>query len=592
MALFHLHITQPDRQFFRLKEDICALLDKCWGYLQPNRTRSATWTNSVSASLSTQAKLFLSGQATMGQLGYWALKKVEPPSKPTKRGKQELPASHSTPSSVRKQAQSSASASPAGTPLRSATSTPVPAASKPPTASSVSKSFSAVIGASTTTPPQQYKRSTVMAAVSASAPAALDAPAEPSVPLKRQRSRPPSDKSRSSDESDSESSGTDQECTTPSRPRKRQMSQHGHQSISPPPPAPPTQSTTLIATGPPRARQKRVPQLSIQRQFEIKSRLDVMPSSWLTPSLAQFRRKLHLQAEKRVLGLRLFDLDAWMNRYARVRQPAPTPMTLPPDAKARVCLPDGSWRILSLPDMSSNQVLDRFRKSAKQIATPYDRSLRSKLYGNPMLRDTLTVFEDRISPYTGKRLRPYIMRDYGSRPPRKAMLETISAMQEAPNHLGTDVTPAIRVKDLSPIDYVYLHDMHIDAVNDALAHMFWPSIDVSENLLFPDYSVVALYKRLVVGCAFMTPEGYITYIMVVPGWDGCGIASRMLFHLIEARSASLDVTLHVSANNRAMLLYQKFGFKPEGFIVGFYDKYLASNSQACKNAVFTRLRLR
>jgi ribosomal protein S18 acetylase RimI-like enzyme len=48
---------------------------------------------------------------------------------------------------------------------------------------------------------------------------------------------------------------------------------------------------------------------------------------------------------------------------------------------------------------------------------------------------------------------------------------------------------------------------------------------VTEALLYPEFSVVALYKRMVIGCAFMTPEAYITYIGVAPGWKGAGIGT-------------------------------------------------------------------
>jgi ribosomal protein S18 acetylase RimI-like enzyme len=50
-----------------------------------------------------------------------------------------------------------------------------------------------------------------------------------------------------------------------------------------------------------------------------------------------------------------------------------------------------------------------------------------------------------------------------------------------------------------------------------------------------------------------------------------------------------DITLHVSANNPAVLLYQKFGFKVEEHIHNFYDKYLPANSNECKHALFLRL---
>jgi len=51
-----------------------------------------------------------------------------------------------------------------------------------------------------------------------------------------------------------------------------------------------------------------------------------------------------------------------------------------------------------------------------------------------------------------------------------------------------------------------------------------------------------------------------------------------------------DVTLHVSASNPAMLLYQKFGFKAKELVLDFYDKYLPAESTECRHAYFLRLR--
>lgn len=82
----------------------------------------------------------------------------------------------------------------------------------------------------------------------------------------------------------------------------------------------------------------------------------------------------------------------------------------------------------------------------------------------------------------------------------------------------------------------------------------------------------------------------------------------MLYHLISLNPGK-DITLHVSTNNPAMvsflglsldcntnydfswqLLYNRFGFKAEGFVAGFYDKYLDSQSRLSKNAFLLRLR--
>jgi ribosomal protein S18 acetylase RimI-like enzyme len=50
-----------------------------------------------------------------------------------------------------------------------------------------------------------------------------------------------------------------------------------------------------------------------------------------------------------------------------------------------------------------------------------------------------------------------------------------------------------------------------------------------------------------------------------------------------------DLTLHVSATNPALILYQKFGFKVEEFVQDFYDKYFPADSKECKHALFLRL---
>lgn len=75
---------------------------------------------------------------------------------------------------------------------------------------------------------------------------------------------------------------------------------------------------------------------------------------------------------------------------------------------------------------------------------------------------------------------------------------------------------------------------------------------------------------------FITPQGYVTYIAVRPGWSGAGIGAFMLYHLIQVANlrwqrihkmmniqacGKKDITMHVNATNDALLLYQKFGFK-------------------------------
>ncbi|KAF8322487.1 hypothetical protein DL93DRAFT_2050299 [Clavulina sp. PMI_390] len=146
----------------------------------------------------------------------------------------------------------------------------------------------------------------------------------------------------------------------------------------------------------------------------------------------------------------------------------------------------------------------------------------------------------------------------------------------------------------APIDYVALQEWHINQVHDLLRTSFWPGIDVSTALEYhPEkYTVVAMYRRVVVGVALISPppdEAYVTYITVKEGWKNAGIAKTMLYLLIRS-SPDRDIMLHVSADNPAMILYNKFGFKAEEFVVGFYEDYIDPKSKACRNALRLRLR--
>ncbi|SJL03368.1 uncharacterized protein ARMOST_06722 [Armillaria ostoyae] len=145
----------------------------------------------------------------------------------------------------------------------------------------------------------------------------------------------------------------------------------------------------------------------------------------------------------------------------------------------------------------------------------------------------------------------------------------------------------------APIEYCSLHACHLDQVHELLARSFWEGIDVSDSLdYWPERcTVVATYKRLVIGIAIISSprETYITFLAVKPGWDNAQIATSMLYHLIQLNPHK-DITLHVSANNPALLLYNRFGFKAEEFIVGFYEAYLDPQSRSSTNAFRLRLR--
>jgi len=226
-------------------------------------------------------------------------------------------------------------------------------------------------------------------------------------------------------------------------------------------------------------------------------------------------------------------------------------------------------------------ILDRYQKSSQAtspIKSPKDshkkRQFMDILAGDSKLHKI-------ISSYTLRALKPIIWQDFEARPAKVRLLEEILTFHH--------VDDSRFVIEQYPITYCYFTRKHIKQVNTILCEYFWPGIDVSEFVEFPDFTVLAMYKKKVIGCGFITPEAYITYIVVHPEWRCAGIASFMLYHLVQTVKER-DITLHVSVTNTAMLLYQKFGFKPEEYIVDFYHKYYPPNSLECFNAFFMRLR--
>ncbi|XP_022177506.1 uncharacterized protein LOC111038632 [Myzus persicae] len=209
--------------------------------------------------------------------------------------------------------------------------------------------------------------------------------------------------------------------------------------------------------------------------------------------------------------------------------------------------------------------------------------------GPLLLRDLLCGSKPKtiISPYTHRYLKPYIFRDLVTRPLWLKMLNELKEHFRRKNGLP-------RTKEIQSIDYSYVRAKHINSVNALARQFFWPGIDLTESLLYPDFSVIALYKNLIVGFGFMVPdistnENYITFLFTRPHWTNCGIAKFMIYHLIQT-CMTRDITLHVSVNNPAMILYQKFGFKIEEFVQNFYDNYIPADSEMSKHAFFIRLR--
>ncbi|WP_456368823.1 ribosomal protein S18-alanine N-acetyltransferase [Thermococcus sp.] len=93
----------------------------------------------------------------------------------------------------------------------------------------------------------------------------------------------------------------------------------------------------------------------------------------------------------------------------------------------------------------------------------------------------------------------------------------------------------------------------------------------------PDTFLVAEYNGKVIGyvMAYLRPdlEGHIMSIAVDPAYRGNGIGSALLVEAIErlikkgARYIGLEVRV---SNERAIRLYERFGFKKVKRIIGYY----------------------
>ncbi|XP_037119618.1 cysteine-rich protein 2-binding protein isoform X1 [Syngnathus acus] len=297
----------------------------------------------------------------------------------------------------------------------------------------------------------------------------------------------------------------------------------------------------------------------------LRRRLDACPLALaVTPQACRLRRKLIVRQAKRQHGLPLLDIDR--------------ALSLAGGAYGAAARETGGAASRDL------RVLDRF-----QVKGPARRGLPSpRLSFGCRLTGADGASEQSIkSPYTSRLLKPYIRRDYESRPLKMRLLAEIRAH---PHRRDPDWIP----EPDAPLDYCYVRPSHIASVNAMCRQGFWPGVDLSECLQYPDFSVVALYKKVVVGFGFMVPdvkynEAYVSFLLVHPEWRRAGIGTFMIYHLIQTCMGK-DVTLHVSAGNPAMLLYQKFGFQAEEYILDFYDKYYAVDSTECRHAFFLRLR--
>ncbi len=89
------------------------------------------------------------------------------------------------------------------------------------------------------------------------------------------------------------------------------------------------------------------------------------------------------------------------------------------------------------------------------------------------------------------------------------------------------------------------------------------------------YVIARIGEQIVGHCGvlYIVDEGHFTTVVVAPGWQRRGIATRMLCyqlrHAIERGATGLTLEVRM-ANEPARALYQRFGFVPAGVRKNYY----------------------
>lgn len=302
------------------------------------------------------------------------------------------------------------------------------------------------------------------------------------------------------------------------------------------------------------------------------------------PTIARLYRKLKLRQRQRALGLKVFDIDEYIKEpvecyttYSGSDDPVPVMKELSTPEPAPTV------------DYHTNDDVT-LKKVAADIVSRLSLPLMPVLLAKGMYcrHKTLTTVTTFTSPYTSRVLKPIIFKSYEFVPVKVKLLTEIITKRHS--SLSDDT---ISSYSPHPITFCYFREHHLSSVNTFVSYFFWP-VNLKEYLQYPDFTVIIQYGKLVIGCGFMTPdvkvsEAYIPFLLVHPDFRGCGLGKIMLYHLIQSCQGK-DVTLHVSIDNPAMLLYQQFGFKAEEFCINFYDKYYPPAYPLSKNAFLMRLR--
>ena len=117
---------------------------------------------------------------------------------------------------------------------------------------------------------------------------------------------------------------------------------------------------------------------------------------------------------------------------------------------------------------------------------------RERLHGREGFRDRLIDEEVQISPYTFRRLKPYIRRDYESRPLKLRLLEELAVYHQRKRASAAIDAKAVSTVEPVPLDYCYMRREHLPYVNHFLSQFFWPGIDSKRALCSLSWAFIDL----------------------------------------------------------------------------------------------------
>ncbi|XP_071661964.1 cysteine-rich protein 2-binding protein isoform X6 [Patagioenas fasciata] len=252
----------------------------------------------------------------------------------------------------------------------------------------------------------------------------------------------------------------------------------------------PEESNTSLQV---RGRDKRKPQLekdakprapkhtsvSIYEEKLLLKRLEACPNATsMTPEARRLRRKLIVRQAKRERGLPLFDLDQVVNAALLLVDGI---YGAKEGGVSRSPIGQATYRTTS----QDFRILDRYQTMLPAMKG-YRQQTTKFLYRLVGSEDLLTDHSI-VSPYTSRVLKPYIRRDYETKPPKLRLLAEIRAYPHR-NDLNW------KAEREAPIDYCYVRPNHIPTINSMCHEFFWP---------------------------------------VHPEWRRAGIATFMIYHLIQ-----------------------------------------------------------